>query len=149
MDRRLTEHGVCFVCGRENPHGIGVQWWVREDGTVYAQVTFREAQQGPPGHAHGGALAAVLDEAMGASVWAAGYMVLAGELHIRYLRPVPLGQEVTVEGRIREREGRKIYTEGRILLPDGTVTTTAQGLFIEAPHMFPPDIPLRWQPVDT
>jgi len=112
MDRRLTEHGVCFVCGRENPHGIGVQWWVREDGTVYARVTFREAQQGPPGHAHGGALAAVLDEAS-------------------------------------EREGRKIYTEGRILLPDGTVTTTAQGLFIEAPHMFPPDIPLRWQPVDT
>lgn len=146
MARKLSEHGVCFVCGGANPQGFGVRWWLREDGTVYTQLSFRLEHQGPPGHAHGGALAAVLDEAMGAAAWASGYKVLAGELRIRYHRLVPLGVQVLVEARVRERQGRKVYTEASIQLPDGTITTSAEGLFIEAPHLFPPNLPLRWQP---
>ncbi len=148
MDRRLSEHGICFVCGRENPHGFGVQWWLRDDGTVHTRLAFRQEHQGPPGHAHGGALAAVLDEAMGAAAWAAGYKVLAGELHIRYRRTVPLGVPVTVEARVVDHQGRKVFTQGVIRLPDGQVATQAQGVFIEAPHLFPPDLPVRWQPLD-
>ena len=36
--------------------------------------------EGPPGHAHGGSMAAVLDEAMGAAAWMEGHLVVAVRL---------------------------------------------------------------------
>jgi acyl-coenzyme A thioesterase PaaI-like protein len=73
----IPEHGPCFVCGTQNPHSMGVTWWARDDGAVVTEVALTESQQGPPGYAHGGASAALLDEAMGAAVWRAGYTVVA------------------------------------------------------------------------
>ena len=148
MPRRLAEHGVCLVCGSENPHGFGLTWYLDDEGRVLARFAFQQAQQGPPGHVHGGALAAVLDEAMGAAAWAAGYPVLAAEIRVRYIKPVPLYRPVTVEARILRVEARKVYTEGRILLEEGTEATTAQGLFIQAPHLFKNQPIKRWQPLD-
>lgn len=93
---KLPEHGMCFVCGTENPNSIGVQWHVREDKSIFGEITLNDKQQGPPGHVHGGASAALLDEAMGAAVWQAGYMVMAVNLNVNYRRPLPLGVPVQV-----------------------------------------------------
>ena len=51
---KLPEHGMCFVCGTENPNSIGVQWHVREDKSIFGEITLNDKQQGPPGHVHGG-----------------------------------------------------------------------------------------------
>ena len=32
--RKLPEHGSCFICGSENPHNIGLTWYVDEKGVV-------------------------------------------------------------------------------------------------------------------
>jgi hypothetical protein len=69
--------------------------WARDDGAVVTAVTLTEVQRGPPGHTHGGASAALLDEVMGAAVWRAGYQVAAGNLEVEYRRPVPLGSRST------------------------------------------------------
>lgn len=87
---KIPEHGACFVCGTENPHSMGVDWYQKEDGSIHADMVFTTAHQGPPSHVHGGASAAVLDEAMGAAVWRAGYIVVAVNLEINYKKPVPL-----------------------------------------------------------
>ena len=39
------------------------------DRSLRAKVLFGPGTQGPPGHAHGGSMAAVLDEAMGGAAW--------------------------------------------------------------------------------
>lgn len=133
----LPYHGSCFVCGRENPHSIGVTWFLDEqDGSITARLVFTLAQQGPPGCAHGGALAAVLDEAMGAAVWRAGHAVAAVHLEVDYRCPVPLGEEVTVRARIAEDGERKLTASGEIALPDGTTAASARGVYVEAPHLF-------------
>lgn len=132
----LPEHGPCFVCGTENPHSIGVTWYERDDGAITAEVTFTLAQQGPPGYVHGGASAAVLDEAMGAAVWRAGHRAMAVSLSTDYRRPVPLGQAVHVEARLVDQEGKALRTRGEIRLPNGTVAVVARGIFVEAPHLF-------------
>ena len=134
--KRLPEHGSCFICGSENPHNIGIHWFVNEKGIVSSEFTLTLAQQGPPGHAHGGLSAAVLDEVMGAAVWYAGYTVAAANLEVNYRKPVPLGQAVSTKGYITRRSGRKIYTRGEIYLPDGTVAVTGRGMYILAPHLF-------------
>lgn len=134
--KKLPEHGSCFVCGAENPHSIGVTWYQDEDGSIQTEMVFTTAHQGPPGHAHGGASAAVLDEAMGAAVWRAGYSVASVNLEINYSRPLPLGQTVCITARIAEIQPRKILTTSEIRLSNGVVAVTGRGIYVEAPHLF-------------
>lgn len=143
MAVQVPEHGSCLVCGAQNPKGFGLRWFW-EDGRITSRFTFTEAQQGPPGYAHGGALAAVLDEAMGAAVWASGHRVVAGEIRIQYLKPVPLGQEMHVTAWVRGKEGKKVFAQGEITFPDGTVATRAEGIFVEAPHLFSDETVRMW-----
>lgn len=130
--QQLPEHGSCFVCGKNNPNGLGLRWFLRDDGSIYAQATLNENQQGAPGIAHGGALAAMLDEAMGAAAWQAGYKVLAISLKVDYLRPVHLGTQVEVLASVTKKEGRKVFARGEIVLPDGEKATVGEGIFVEA-----------------
>lgn len=143
MATALPFHGICLVCGEENPHGMGLTWYAEADGSVSASFVLDEAQQGPPGHAHGGASAAILDEAMGAAVWYAGYNVAVVHLSLDYRKPVPLHQPLSCRARMEKQEGRKIYATGEIYLPDGQVAVRAHGIFLPAPHLFEPN---RYRP---
>jgi acyl-coenzyme A thioesterase PaaI-like protein len=73
MKEKIREHGSCFVCGKANPNSIGVEWYLVDDKKIEANFIFTIHHQGPPGFVHGGATAAVLDEAMGLAIWQAGY----------------------------------------------------------------------------
>ena len=116
---------------------LGAQFYAESDGSVTAKVVMDSKHEGPPGYAHGGALAALLDEAMGAAVWFSGVRVAAVHLNIDYKRAVALGMVARVSGRVERRDGRKVYASGAILLPDETVACTAHGIFVEAPQIFP------------
>jgi uncharacterized protein (TIGR00369 family) len=127
--------GSVFIFGAQ-PGGFAATFFVDQDGNVNGKVIFDDTKQGPPGHAHGGALATLIDEAMGAAAWNHGHRVLAANLNFNYRRPVPLNVEVAVQGRVERVDGRKIHTSGAILLPDGTPAVEGTGLFIEAPQYF-------------
>jgi uncharacterized protein (TIGR00369 family) len=136
MKRQIPYHGWCFVCGKENPHSIGLTLFVDDDGTLRSAFTLNEAQQGPPGFAHGGSSAAILDEAMGLVVWAAGHKVAAVNIEINYLKPLPLNQPLTLEARITQLDERKILSAGEIKLGDSTVAVSGRGVYVVAPHLF-------------
>ena len=71
--------------------------------------------EGPPRHGHGGSQAAILDEAMGGCAWLNGYPVLAGEITVRFLHPLPLGVDAEVTAEIQQVRGRKVSMSGAIL----------------------------------
>lgn len=133
--RRLPDHGPCFVCGTENPASMGFVFSLGDDLLV-AEGTLTRAMQGPPGHAHGGSLAAVMDEAMGRLLWELGHRVVAARLEFDYRAPTPLGAPLRVEARMGAMRRRSIPTTARILLPDGTVTVEAKGVFVEMGDAF-------------
>ena len=132
----LPKHGSCFVCGSDDSPGMGVVWYAMEDNSIFAEVTLNDAQQGPPGLAHGGASAALLDEAMGAAVWLAGYRVASVNLNISYRKSLPLGQPFKVTARVKERNGKKVTAVGEIRLADGTLAVSGEGIFVQAPQLF-------------
>jgi uncharacterized protein (TIGR00369 family) len=134
----LPGHGTCYICGTENPAGLGITFRL-EDGRIRTEFTLGERQQGPPGHAHGGCLSAILDEAMGAAAWCAGHPVLAARLEIDFCKAVPLGVLLSAEAWVRSVNGRKVWTESELRLPDGTLATRGRGLFIEARKLFGKD----------
>ena len=136
MKKALPYHGYCFVCGNENPHSIGLTWYVDDDGILTSEFMLNESQQGPPGYAHGGASAAILDESMGLVVWAAGLQVAAVNLEINYHKPLPLNQPLTLETRITQKDERKIFSTGEIKLSDGAVCVSGRGIYVVAPQLF-------------
>lgn len=107
-----------------------------DDGILTSEFVLNEAQQGPPQHAHGGASAAILDEAMGLVVWAAGHKVAAVNLEINYLKPLPLGVSLSLEARITQMDARKIFSTGAILLPDKSIGVSGRGIYVIAPELF-------------
>jgi len=136
MKRQLPYHGWCFVCGTDNPHSIGITMFVDDDGIVTSEFTLTESHQGPPGHSHGGASAAILDEVMGLVVWAAGHKVLAANININYRKPLPLFQPLTAVARITEAGERKILSVGEIRLADSTVAVEGSGVYVVAAKFF-------------
>jgi uncharacterized protein (TIGR00369 family) len=93
-------------------------------------VTVPDTFEGHPGHLHGGIIATLLDEAMHKAVRARGLTSMTGRMEIDYLRPAPSGAPLRLEGRIVSSEGRKHWTEARLLNSKGSVLAESKGLFI-------------------
>lgn len=127
--------GTDFIT-KAPPDGFGMRFHVHENGVVSGKITIRIDKQGPPGHVHGGALIALLDEAMGAAAWYAGHQAVAVHLSFDLKAAIPLDVEITVWGEIQSKDGRKIWTISRIILPDGRVAVDGRGLFLETPQLF-------------
>jgi acyl-coenzyme A thioesterase PaaI-like protein len=118
-----------FVSGDPTGQRLRVRYY-RDGQERVARVWFGPLAEGPPGHAHGGSIAAVLDEAMGSCCWVQGHQVLAGTLQIVYRSPLPLGSVVTVRAGLAEAGERKVRTWGRVEGPGDAVYAEATGIFV-------------------
>jgi len=114
--------------GRANPLAPPITLWVDGD-TVRGKGTFGWAYQGPPGHLHGGFVAAMFDEALGLAQSMTGHPGMTGTLTVRYRRPTPLNTELRLEANVQRVDGRKIFTEARLYAGD-SLTAEAEAIFI-------------------
>jgi len=121
----------CFGCGPANAVGMHLEFFRAEDGSVVCFATVADTYEGPPGYLHGGVIATLLDEAMSKAVRASGLVAMTRRLDVDYLRPVPSGTPIRIEGRRLRGEGRKHWTEARVLNENGLVLAQGKGLFIE------------------
>ncbi|MDA0370922.1 MAG: PaaI family thioesterase [Actinomycetota bacterium] len=99
------------------------------DTEVIAEVTYGDAYEGPPGHVHGGLIAAIFDEVLGFAQALSGAPGMTGKLEITYRSPTPLHTPLRVVGRFERIDGRKIFTTGTIHAGD-RLCAEAKGLFI-------------------
>ncbi len=124
----------CLVCGTDNALGIGARFYETSEGELLARFTLQNHHQSYPGLAHGGISAAILDETIGRAIMINHDQTtfgLTAELQVRYRKPVPLGVELTVVGRIDKDQGRLFAGSGELYLPDGSVAVEAQGRFVK------------------
>lgn len=121
----------CFGCGQANPVGLHLEFFLAEDGAVVSFATVADTYEGPPGYLHGGIIATLLDEAMSKAVRARGLVAMTRKLEVDYLRPVPSGSAIRVEGRVVRDEDRKHWTEARLINAGGLTLAEGKGLFIE------------------
>ena len=123
----------CYGCGERNTEGLHIDFDV--DGTVVnGRFLPRKPHQGFPGVTHGGIAAAVLDEAMGWAMYAAGAMAMTARMESRYRRPLPLGEEVRVTAKVIRDCGRRLEAEARIETASGELLAEAKGLFLRMPE---------------
>ncbi|MBF4478618.1 Acyl-coenzyme A thioesterase PaaI, contains HGG motif [Rhodococcus rhodochrous J3] len=118
------------VSGVENAIAPPIVLEAGPDGTVTAEVEFGLPYQGPNSFVHGGISAMVMDHVLSAATAPQAGVIFTAQLTVRYHRPLPLFVPLTIAARLREREGRKIWATGEIVV-DGKVAVSAEGLFIE------------------
>jgi acyl-coenzyme A thioesterase PaaI-like protein len=126
----ITHHELCFGCGQANLFGLQLEADARDDGSVAGRCFVKQDHQGPPGYAHGGIVAAALDEAMALLLHARGLHALTTGLDVRLRAPAPVGAFLDVEARMEERQGRRIELVSSAS-SDGVEVATARGTFVE------------------
>ena len=129
----VAPHG-CFVCGDLNAHGLRLTILASGERT-WSELTLAAEHEGWEGIAHGGILAALLDEAMGWALFKHDCWGVTAELTTRYRRPVEVGRRIRVEGWVTATGRRAFRTAGRILdAADGTLLCEATGVYVAAPE---------------
>lgn len=122
----------CFGCGGANERGMQLAF-EQDDEAQRIRGRFRLSAdyQGGAGFVHGGIIALLLDEAMAkVSRFAKDHAVTA-EMTVEYKKPVPVGEEIIVEGWEVAREGRVRNREGEIRNVSGVVLASGRGRFVE------------------
>lgn len=130
----LVGESLRFVSGEPDGNRFRVRYYRDANKHLHARFWFGPDAGGPPGHAHGGAVAAVMDEALGLAAWAAGYPIVVGNLNVSFRAMLPLEKVVTLESEVISVEGRKITVHGR-LFDDGTLYAEGKCLCITFPGM--------------
>jgi acyl-coenzyme A thioesterase PaaI-like protein len=132
---RRPHHDVCFGCGDAHPAGLHLRVLIGDELSVHAELVVTDRHQGGPGRAHGGVLAAALDEVLGAAGELVDTSLVTARLECDYLKPVPLGESLHLSAECIAVDGRKIYAqgEGRLGSPDGALAVRAAALFMRVP----------------
>lgn len=131
----LAEHYAgCFACG-SGEGGLRMRFRVVGELTLESVVTLAPHHQGAPGLGHGGVIAAVFDEALGALQAFTQEPAVTANLTTDFRAPVPIGMPLYVRSRLVSREGRKIRVSAsaRLGAVDGPLAATATGLFVVVP----------------
>jgi acyl-coenzyme A thioesterase PaaI-like protein len=103
-----------------------------EFGAVMGDAVFTEPYEGPPGHCHGGFIAAAFDEVLGMTQSLTGRPGMTGKLSVTYRSPTPLHSKIRFKGWVEKVDGRKIFTKGTAHHGD-TLCAEAEVLFLSMP----------------
>jgi uncharacterized protein (TIGR00369 family) len=119
-----TDH--CFVCGKNNPDGLQLDFsWDEAGRSIETSWTASPVYQGYDGILHGGILSTLLDEAVGKLSVLLGTPAVTAEMTLRFVKPVPTGKVLHIRGRMVAERRRVLSAEAEALLDDGTVAASA------------------------
>lgn len=137
----------CYGCGSHNPHGHQIKTVWDGDETV-TRFTPQPYHTAVPGFVYGGLIASLVDCHSTGTAAAAAYRAegrgmdtqpplrfVTGSLHVDYLKPTPLGQELEIRGRVKEIKGRKVIVESTVYA-DGVATARGEVVAVQMPENF-------------
>jgi uncharacterized protein (TIGR00369 family) len=122
----------CFGCGGANGDGMKLTFVQdNEKRRIIGRFVLGERYQGGGGMAHGGIIAALLDEAMGKVCRFREVRAVTAQLNVQYLKPVNVQDEIIVEGwEESEQKGRNLFHSGEIRNAAGEVLARGQARFV-------------------
>jgi acyl-coenzyme A thioesterase PaaI-like protein len=100
---------------------------------LVARCTLSAAHGGPPGRAHGGVVAALLDEVIGFSAFVAGAPGMSAGLSVRFRTATPRDVPLEIRARLTRWEGRKRWATGEVIA-DGQITAEGECVLVAGSH---------------
>lgn len=140
-----SHHPNCFGCGEDNPCGLKLKMW-RDGERVRGEVVFGTSHEGAPGLAHGGAVAAAFDDALGFVLYIVEAPAVTARLEVDYRKPVMLNRSYELDGWVERRDGRKLFLRIEARDEGGELVAEGKGLFLQVPmehflQAMPDDVP--------
>jgi len=132
--RKQQNSKTCLVCGLKNPFGLKTSFYELDNNELVALFKADDVHQSYPGRLHGGVSTAILDETVGRAINCGRTDMVWGvtvEFTTQFKKPVPLGVELKVVGRIVSETSRTFEGTGEILLPDGAVAVIGAGKYLK------------------
>ena len=144
----------CYGCGRLNREGhqIKTYWDGEESVTLFTPKPYHIAI---PGYVYGGLIASLIDchgtgTAAAAMFRAEGremgsepaYRFVTASLKVDYLRPTPLGEQLTIRGRVKEISGRKVIVTSTVSV-HGEVCARGDVVAVQMPEHLMAGDPLK------
>jgi acyl-coenzyme A thioesterase PaaI-like protein len=138
MEYKITKmqnnSSMCIVCGLYNDFGLKTHFFETENHEVICKTNISVMYQSYPDRLHGGMVCTLLDEILGRVNMIddpEGWAVTA-TLDTRYIKPVPLNEEILIVAKMT-RENRLLYeAEGKIVLSDGSIAAKAHGKYVKS-----------------
>lgn len=121
-------HSGCLLCGKMNPWSLGLCFESTGENVVETVVQLNRRLQGYNGILHGGVIGSLLDAAMTHCLFHAGIEAVTGDLHVRFVRPVPCDTKVTVRSWVL-CSFPPLYSARAELLFEGHVMAWGEGKF--------------------
>ncbi|MFC1467760.1 PaaI family thioesterase [Verrucomicrobiota bacterium] len=126
----IIDDGSCFVCGKNNECGLKLRFKLdREAKSATTTTVLKDHFSGWVNAAHGGIICALLDEAMVYACAATGWFVATGNMNVKFRKPVPVGETLTIEGELLEHRRKMMKTRARVL-KDGEVLAESEGTMV-------------------
>jgi len=125
----------CFACGLKNPSGLRLRFYDNGKDQVFAYFTLGPAHAGYPGMAHGGIVAAILDEVGGRTVMINNHsnFFVTAHMDVRYRHPVPVGVPLGAAGWLLKRRARRTKAHAEIFTDGMGILAEADILFTDLP----------------
>ena len=122
------------IRGRLNPIAppIAIETGARPDGTpiVIGHAKLGLAYEGPPHGVHGGWVAALFDDVLGAAQWLIQSRGVTARLAVQYRHVTPCEEPLRFEGWIEEERGRRVVAHATCHAGE-TLTAEAEALFLK------------------
>lgn len=125
----VANHEILCVGGASHPMAPGLKHWLDGD-KVRGSVTCDWAYEGPPGHVHGGWVAALFDHFMGMAHMRRGAPGMTGKIEVRYRRPTPLNSTLDLVAEVTPLDERKTRVSAEMRC-EGEITASAEAIFIK------------------
>lgn len=127
----LNQHPVILKYIEWNSFGktLGMDFHITSPGHVTYRMLVKQAHLATPKAAHGGAVAALIDAALGVAALSAvceqDKVVATVSLNVNYLSPAFLGIELIAEAHVIRKGNRILFTETEVTTADGTLVAKA------------------------
>lgn len=118
----------CYGCGRLNDFGMKIKsFWNQEEETSITKYTPKSFQTAFPGFVYGGLIASLIDCHGTGTAAAAAYKAegremgsepelryVTASIHVDYLKPTPIDQELVLNAKVKEAKGRKVIVDVKL-----------------------------------
>lgn len=124
------DHDHCLLCGHLNPKSLNLRFRSDGNGTVEAQFQGHPDLQGYSDILHGGIIAALLDAAMTHCLFHKGIQAVTGDMHVRFVLPIPYRSELRIRAWISSSHGPLYHLQAEIVVGN-RVAAWAQAKFLQ------------------
>lgn len=125
----------CFACGMENSSGLRLRFFDNGKDQVSTRFTLEARHAGYPGIAHGGIVAAILDEVGGRTMMinASNRFFVTAHMDLRFRRPVPVDVPLEAHGWLLLQHGRRTQAHAEIIGQHQEILAEANILYLDMP----------------